>query len=161
GLSVPRFFREERIKGKPKEWEWVDLKLENVFIKPRDNRTHAGGSYLALLKFEQDVQALRAQEGTVAQGLKKSGYRAYWGIGPGLLIGRRRDGRPMEDAMSDGGPQLPPEEFNSFEFARGNASACPFHAHIRKMNPRVDQPFGGADKRTIISAQPVRRGMIY
>lgn len=160
GISQPVFFAEDRQGRDPKEWEWVDLKLSDVFITHDRSPVHVGGSFLAFLKFEQNVAAFRRHQKDVEARLGRPHDGFHFGAAFG--VGRLRDGCPLHQAW---GPRLPAESaFNGFDFANERDPAttgCPFHAHIRKMNPRVDDPDHLASRDTIIRAQPVRRGMVY
>jgi len=60
----------------------------------------------------------------------------------------------------------PPPWLNEFEFEPGATSVtppgCPFHAHMRKMNPRNSTDDEQQSRKTsVIRAQPVRRGYTY
>lgn len=162
GISLPRFFHEDRENRDPKEWAWVDLKLADVFVTPEQSPVHAGASFMSFLKLEQDVEAFHAHA-QVLQG-RRSDRPDEAGHAPAFALGRLPDGCPLHRA---GRADQPTEQaLNSFDFASiqdGNpqTSDCPFHAHIRKMNPRTDLPDHHAGRETIIRAQPVRRGMIY
>ncbi len=65
-------------------------------------------------------------------------------------------------------PPSPPPWLNEFDFEPRpytgtpppSVSGCPFHMHLRKMNPRTSA-LRHPDKKTIIRAQPVRRGTTY
>ena len=197
GISVSRFFRSQRSlgappSGMPTAWDWIDLQLPDVFIRPEDSATHAGGSFLAFVKYEQDVAAFRTYEASLAAALVRDA-----GLDPvsaarmaeALLVGRTRFGAPMIQVLvhiarsqnlefqrllpflpADVARLLdghgPPDEvvaaMNEFDFASTRAGACPFHAHVRKVNPRVDDP--AVDTRGhdgIVARQMVRRGMLW
>lgn len=92
------------------------------------------GSKLVFRKLEQDVDGFRQCEQDLASALALKGEsRALAGA---MAVGRFRDGTPV--TMSTvAGRQF--AEQNDFQF--GNDAAgdqCPFHAHIRKVNPRGD-----------------------
>lgn len=162
GISQPVFFAEDRRGRDPKEWEWVDLKLSDVFITHEQSSIHAGGSFLAFLKFEQNVAAFRRHQDLVEDKLRRPEDGFHYA--PAFGIGRLRDGCPLHQAWKLPLPDA--STFNSFDFASEHerdpaTSGCPFHAHIRKMNPRVNDPDHFAGRDTIIRAQPVRRGMVY
>lgn len=99
----------------------------------------AGGSgcYASFLKIEQDVAAFDAACGGLAQ---KAGMSA--GDAAEYAMGRRKDGWPM-GAQTDGTP-------DGFTFDGVGAEACPFHSHVRLLNPR-----DGTQPRIL------RRGMSY
>lgn len=66
------------------------------------------------------------------------------------LMGRWRDGRALAAPGTDG---------NDFNFAKdGEGSACPFHSHIRRTNPR---DLGGTAFSRSRMPRILRRGMSY
>lgn len=153
GVSMPTFFvpRPERDKLGGR---WVKMPLAQALISPAVSKRHAGGSFLVLRKLEQNVAAFRAQEAE----LRKAG------LGVELLVGRERDGRPLAPLR-----RAPHDwaRFNIFDFKRDRKGRrCPFHAHIRKVNPREDARGEKPDDivasaQEIVRAQLVRRGMVY
>ena len=156
GISMPEFFRCRRKLGGP----WMSMPLRRVFIPPEINPRHSGGSFLVVRKLEQNVKAFREHEKKLQAQLEASG-RGYWMAGP-LLMGRKRDGKPLVRLKSL--PGVKP--LNGFDFDDDQvAQGCPFHAHIRKMNPRMDQAPPGDPEAKVGQAlrdiQIVRRGMLY
>ena len=111
------------------------------------------GSYFIFRKLEQNVRTFkrREQELATALGLTTDETREVAGA---LAVGRFEDGTPV--TMSDKGRnENPPNDFNY----NGDAgSRCPFHAHIRKVNPRGSGPGGLADERTHVMP---RRGIPF
>lgn len=107
------------------------------------------GSFLVVRKLRQDVERFDALVDKAA---------ADTALGAELIrakmMGRQRDGKPLVPGTSAGD--------NGFGYQRDPAgSACPFHAHIRRANPRgagdpaVPEAPGGRMPRI------VRRGMPY
>jgi Dyp-type peroxidase family len=106
------------------------------------------GSFLVVRKLYQDVEALDV---AVASAAEASGMQ------PGEILakmmGRRTDGTPLVPSV---------DQRNDFDYRLDpNGSKCPFHAHIRRTNPRgqpmkdpPEQP-GGRTPRLM------RRGMSY
>ncbi len=185
GISVTRFFDTERDDvrpGDPEPWEWIDLAMEDVFIGEDQSQAFAGGSFVALLKFEQDVARFRAYEDSMVEAMMEQATIDETHarvLAEPLLAGRNRAGDPLKTVLFNlpGAPEVVrklfglelnvpfggafPPELNIFDFKNdGAGKGCPFHAHIRKMNPRVDQ-VRSFDKKGIIGAQLVRRGMAY
>lgn len=184
GISVPRFFDTERADvqpGDPIPWEWVDLMLDDVLVSPEHSEVFGHGSFVALLKFEQDVAKFRAYEASMVQALVDQAQlpvAVAKQLAEPLLTGRTRDGVPLKTVLLRlaqttntmellfGNGRQPmdnpfPPELNVFDFKGDmSGSVCPFHAHIRKMNPRVDA-VSGFNKASIIASQLVRRGMAY
>ncbi|KAL9077060.1 MAG: hypothetical protein Q9157_003508 [Trypethelium eluteriae] len=56
------------------------------------------------------------------------------------FVGRWKSGAPIMNATTQDDPALGADATrnNDFKFVKGDQSACPFAAHIRKMNPRND-----------------------
>lgn len=115
---------------------------------------HAGGSFLVLRKLDQNVKAFRDFEAAMAGAYRKHGTDLPAREAGALLVGRERDGTPLAELAS--------ARPNDFDFQKdGTAARCPFHAHIRKANPRTDDP--AATDRGIPhrDAQFVRRSAVY
>ena len=129
------------------------------------NRAHAmlrDGSFMALRKLRQDVEQL---EDVLSRATRQATETAGSGA-PALtretlmakMMGRWPTGHPKAGQPLT--PAPPPDEgYNDFNYeADAQAELCPFHAHIRRANPRV--PITKADA----GARPpriVRRGMSY
>lgn len=90
------------------------------------------GSFLVVRKLRQDVKTLRD---VVTAAEEKSKVPAEELLGQ--MVGRRRDGTPLTK------PSHPltgdPAKDNDFTFeGDDNGETCPFHAHIRRANPRFE-----------------------
>lgn len=93
------------------------------------------GSYMVFRKLEQNVRAFAAAKNALAAllGIDPDGAAA-------LMVGRHRDGTPAIPTTTRA-PDADPNDFNYGEDRppRGTpARLCPFHAHIRRTNPRGD-----------------------
>jgi Dyp-type peroxidase family len=109
------------------------------------------GSFLVVRKLRQDVAALyeTVRKASRATGLDEDLIFAK-------LMGRHRDGRPLIDAAA----------INDFDYrADGQGKVCPFHAHIRRANPRQDEtgpgPQGPQDPPGRRRPRIMRRSMSY
>ncbi|MBI5914458.1 MAG: Dyp-type peroxidase [Bacteroidetes bacterium] len=169
GISQPRFFPSpkgiEQIKRRFARLSDVsNLKLV-LTPDPGGQHSLSMGSFLTFLKLEQNVDAFNDAANSVANQL---------GIDPTLaeayLMGRFKNGEPvtLENQKPNGGKASSSEnDFDYTELIENGAelikngaglqsdesgSRCPFHAHIRKMNPRLP----GTEERRI-----VRRGIPY
>lgn len=92
----------------------------------------AFGSYFVFRKLEQNVRLFKETEGVLAGSLGLSGEDAE--RAGAMAVGRFEDGTPVLLRPHDG---LNDPVANDFTYKRDPAgSRCPFHAHIRKMNPR-------------------------
>jgi Dyp-type peroxidase family len=105
---------------------------------------HAYGSYLVFRKLEQNVKLFREQVRAIADQM----------IAPNAIdlaeaqtMGRFRNGMPL--TLS--GSELP-NDFKYLENTDIYGSKCPFHAHMRKANPR---------NKGYKAKQLTRRGMPY
>jgi Dyp-type peroxidase family len=104
--------------------------LSLVLVKdPNGQHEDSYGSYLVLRKLEQNVKQFKADLAQLAQTLDVS-----TDLAGAYTIGRFQDGTPVSESASSG-------EFsgNDFNYAADpHGSRCPFHAHVRKTNPRGD-----------------------
>ena len=150
GRSQPRFFIEDIAKEGPvSNWDPF-APLSNALIRDVNGRvfnggiigdgdfpvddfsgTHSYGSYLVFRKLEQDIDGWNAEVMNVASALHEN---------PDLIgtyaVGRFKDGTPAINHNTSQGSN--PIE-NDFDYSADmTGSKCPFHAHIRKSNPRGD-----------------------
>jgi Dyp-type peroxidase family len=114
------------------------------------------GSFLALRKLRQDVEALeetlsaaQEQAAIAGQALTREDFLAkMMGRWPG---GHLKAGQPLAVVLD------PDPLSNDFHFdGDKDGRLCPFHAHIRRANPRVRNPEAGSRPPRFI-----RRGMSY
>ena len=123
------------------------------------------GSFLAFRKMEQDVKAFHndvARWAKQLEGGKKPGkyFNDWVEYVKAKLCGRTSDGRPAREASpgdTNWNAPLKDEDLNNFDFSKDEKGlACPFGAHIRRMNPRADKSVVPFRRRLLI-----RRGMPY
>ncbi|HEY9728289.1 MAG TPA: peroxidase [Chroococcales cyanobacterium] len=123
------------------------------------------GSYVVFRKLEQNVRGFKQRERQLAQALgltEEDAERAG-----AMVVGRFEDGTPVVLQPNEGLDSPVPNNFTYNSDTQG--SKCPFHAHIRKMNPRGDIPnfFGRTeqDKQQLreeeLSHRIVRRGIPF
>ncbi|HEX8210573.1 MAG TPA: Dyp-type peroxidase [Longimicrobium sp.] len=116
------------------------------------------GSFMVFRKLEQDVLHFKLREQELADALGFEGEeRERAGA---LAVGRFEDGTPVTLSKTDG---FRPAKENDFDYAAdADGTRCPFHAHIRKANPRGDvvREFG-APEEAERSRRITRRGMPY
>lgn len=157
GISNPLFTKRDLDKDRPentsrKDWD-PGAPLSLVLADdPHSNEIDAYGSYLVYRKLAQDVEQFNARVMELASALNMSPDLAG-----AMVVGRFKDGTPVlqADVPSPGN-----EVANDFNF-KGDTDGfrCPFHAHIRKVNPRGTTPLTTSEserKRRI-----VRRGIPY
>jgi Dyp-type peroxidase family len=105
------------------------------------------GSFLVVRKLRQDVPAL-------LNAVRSAADQTH--LDPELILAK------MMGRWQDGRPLVAPETVNDFDYRDdANGSRCPFHAHIRRANPR--SPFGGVLQSDPGRRRPrvLRRGMSY
>jgi Dyp-type peroxidase family len=161
GRSQPIYFTTDLVnEGKTDRWNPVE-KLKIVLVPDltvKDDED-AFGSYFVFRKLEQDVRHFKMREQELADELKlKGAERERAGA---MAVGRFEDGTPLTLSQTDG--FIPPKE-NNFKYSDpdpnvddSNGLKCPFHAHIRKSNPRGDT----GDETTERSRRITRRGITY
>ncbi|MEG4444394.1 Dyp-type peroxidase [Microcoleus sp. AT9_B5] len=138
GVSQPLFLKEDIELAKEQGTDLWDASapLELVLIKdPFGEGEHSFGSYCVYRKLEQDVRGFREAERELAKKLRLSD-RDVERAGA-LVVGRFRDGTPVTLSPSEQNPDTVPNNFN-YDGDR-DGMKCPFHAHIRKANPRGDK----------------------
>jgi Dyp-type peroxidase family len=161
GISQPLFFKRDILKSQSNnlEGKWDSrIPLSTVLAKDYNGKTEDSyGSYLVYRKLEQDVEAFRNTEKFLADklGISKE-------LAGASIVGRFRDGTPvtLSDMPTDASP--PTNNFNYDDDHQNHdlnsqPSKCPFHAHIRKTNPRGDTGNVELEKEH----QIVRRGESY
>jgi Dyp-type peroxidase family len=143
GRSQPLFLDED-IKDETDEQDGTDnwdpaFPLKQVIVQDPaapDPSVHFG-SYFVFRKLEQNVALFKQGEDELADRLGLLGDdRERAGA---MLVGRFEDGTPLT-LQNDAGSHEP--VMNNFDYGSDeDGSKCPFHAHIRKSNPRG---FGGS-----------------
>jgi Dyp-type peroxidase family len=142
GISQPVFFSAElkpapRAPGlrpapvpenPPRADSTAPLSPRSVLVRDpgKSGEDNELGSYLAFVKIEQDIELFDAGAATLAKARynTQSPTAEQMERGREWLIGRKRDGTLLLPANGDHNGQ--------------KATACPFAAHIHKMNPRTD-----------------------
>lgn len=114
------------------------------------------GSFLAVRKLRQDVEAFETALAEGAKALNAEGLTLSREDLMAKMMGRwpadhAQSGQPLAEVLG------PDPLSNDFHFDKDPAgSVCPFHAHIRRANPRFVSPEPGARPPRI-----ARRGMSY
>ncbi|MBO0930818.1 Dyp-type peroxidase [Fibrella aquatilis] len=171
GVSQPLFFEDEWDTYKEQNHIKAD---KNVLFDPRADKklvlvndpfakgnTEGRGSYFVFRKLEQNVKGFKQEEANLATTLNLKGDdRERAGA---MIVGRFEDGTPVQASDEEG--MIDSATINNFDYktAKGDAiadgSRCPFHAHIRKVNPRSGLLNGGmAEAKKHIMA---RRGIPF
>lgn len=143
-------------------------KLNTVLIKdPGGKYRQSAGSYLAFMKIQQHYKAFEDLRDEIKNKLENTdGKEAEYGnrLAEANIIGKFIDGTPLTLSDTHESNGLKYNKFNYKEQLKitdkeelqddSHGMRCPFHAHIRKANPRsTDKPY---DDKTLY-----RRGMLY
>jgi Dyp-type peroxidase family len=114
------------------------------------------GSYLVYRKLYQDVAAFRRQLSESA-ALYPGGEELL----AAKIVGRWRDGTPIESSADARDPDLAGDEERNNDFTYGGDAEgrrCPVGAHVRRANPRNSMPFDG---KLVNRHRLIRRGIPY
>ncbi len=119
---------------------------------------HSCGSFVSFMKLEQHVKAFNDTVKDLAEHLDKEHPDEQ--LAGAYLIGRFKDGTPVTSSSKPTSPAKPDNSFDYSEIVANDktlntdleGTRCPFHAHIRKANPRIP----GTEAQRI-----VRRGIAY
>ena len=132
GVSQPLFLKQDVITADLRDGfvNWDPRAPLSLILAqdPNGKLDDSYGSYLVYRKLEQDVPAFNSAQQFLAENL-----RIDQELAGALIMGRFRDGTPL--TLSD----IPATTTNDFNYDLDVAATkCPFHAHIRKANPRGD-----------------------
>lgn len=135
-ISQPLFFRSDFDDRKHVEGaaaslngtKWSSFAPLSLALVPDPNgvSAEAFGSYVVYRKLRQDVAGFYQQAERLADSLPHlpNGAKVARNDVADRLVGRKLDGHPLDAAP----------DYNDFIY--GARSACPVHAHARKVNPR-------------------------
>ena len=136
GVSQPLFLKRDIVRSRVNNCDFSKwdprAPLSIILEKDRNGQTDDSyGSYLVYRKLEQNVKGWNADVVSLANNLQ---------VEPDLAgaytMGRFQDGTPLVMADTPSHAATPTNNFN-FD-GDTKATKCPFHAHIRKTNPRGD-----------------------
>lgn len=165
GVSNPLFLEDDERKvtnyGGESEWD-PRAPLDLVLIQDPygENGPNSLGSYFVYRKYEQHVMKFETLIRNLAHELYSTDpsekvlekMRA-------LVMGRFKDGIPI--AFKNEPRRYYDENYNNFNYSNDSmGNRCPFHAHIRKVNPRLREPKETHPKDENVPFI-VRRGMTY
>jgi Dyp-type peroxidase family len=152
GISQPVFLTSDLPADKPVYWD-AGEPLKRVLVPDLTvpGVPDAFGSFLVFRKLEQNVRGFQAGLETLARTLNAESPNLEWA--EGMVIGRFRDGTPLTQSKR---PTPATARANDFEYpGTPHDWHCPFHAHIRKANPRNDRKADAREHRI------ARRGIPY
>jgi Dyp-type peroxidase family len=119
--------------------------------------TTSFGSYFVFRKLEQNVKGFKKREEEIAKDLGLTGDDEE--LVGAMIVGRFEDGTPVVLQGKDG---LVKPVRNNFDFKDDpDGNKCPFHAHIRKTNPRGESVQPGVTLEEERSRIMARRGITY
>jgi len=159
GISQPLFTKHDvdnNLKRNPNTEAWnPSARLSLVLVDdPLTHAPEAFGSYLVYRKLGQNVPRFVETVTKLAQSLGTNADLAG-----AYVVGRFKDGTPVEVAKQPAGVLSKDNDFNFDKDSDG--VRCPFHAHIRKVNPRGTTPLTSLanEKRRRIARRGIPYGM--
>jgi Dyp-type peroxidase family len=159
GRSQPLFLKEDVDKEREREPGTVlydPSAPANLVLVPDPNGDGdmSFGSYFVFRKLEQNVLGFKKAEEQLADELGLKGPDEE--IAGAMVVGRFEDGTPVVLQKTDGRTDPVPNNFNYT--ADPDGLRCPFHGHIRKVNPRSETGVPAEQERRHRIA---RRGITY
>jgi Dyp-type peroxidase family len=159
GIGDPRFLEEDlerKEKGETAK-RLFSAPLNLVLVPdPLGTPNVSFGSFLIFRKLEQNVQGFKKAELELSKKLGVS--RELSGA---MAVGRFEDGTPLVLQGNDGSNNL-----NNFDYFRDPVGLkCPFQAHLRTTNPRLESvreggPFAQSEEQEL-GHRIARRGVTY
>jgi len=153
GISQPNFFKDNENSGS----QFSDAPLNLVLIQDPFGKSGVSfGSFLVFRKLEQNVRGFKKAELALSKALGLSSK-----LVGAMAVGRFEDGTPLILQPNDGQPGL-----NNFDYQGDRQGLrCPFQAHIRKSNPRLESvreggPFAQSEEQEL-GHRIARRGVTY
>lgn len=153
GISQPLMLVDEIARAQPLPVFELAPAMAAVVKDPNATRTDAYGSYLVYRRLEQNVKGFKGLEGGGSPNGSQGNLATALGLANSpadpdarelagaLVVGRFENGAPVtlhaRDADANGVDFAPDNRFDYSSDGGGNR--CPFHAHIRKTNPRDGQ----------------------
>lgn len=147
GISQPLFFEDELTQYqaennlKPGQPMAFDPSASPGLVLTADpfGSPDALGSYFVFRKLEQNVKAFKEREKELGEALWPNGTDEERERAGALIVGRFEDGTPAQLSEKEG--LINSARWNNFDYMNpdglvADGSRCPFHAHIRKSNPR-------------------------
>ncbi len=144
GVSQPDFLNETK---RGEHWDDQEDPMDICLLNdPLVRVKEACGSYFVFRKLEQNVQAFKEAEEALGLGE----------IGGAYIVGRFEDGTPVTQENEEQHITSEKQLTNDFNYQKdGDGNRCPWHAHIRAVNPRLEPLKQNRNTRI------VRRGIPY
>jgi Dyp-type peroxidase family len=161
GRSQPLVLKDEAAAEPHQHWKSAFPPSQFIVADPNGLTDVSAGSYFVFRKLEQDVRGFNAAETALGKALYgNAATDEQLDRAGAMVVGRFEDGTPLTLSRKELGQAVP----NDFTYdADANGGKCPFHAHIRKTNPRGDIKREAhllnddADRAPIM----IRRGITY
>ena len=152
---------EDAEPGEKRQWDPAFSPSQFIIHDPNGHSPLSAGSYFVFRKLEQDVRGFNAAEDELAETIfGKDADDVQRDRAGAMVVGRFEDGTPLtlfaEEQKTD--------VTNDFSYADDrDGLKCPFHAHIRKTNPRgdIERTFGTPDEGGGRDPIMIRRGITY
>ncbi len=154
GVSNPLFTKEDITSGHREGHRYNAAPMAQLLVTdPLTKTADAYGTYFVFRKLRQNVLLFETQIRALSLALHVSEDLAG-----AMVVGRFKDGTPLTTANAPQGvARLIP---NTFDYAKDeDGLKCPFHAHIRKLNPRDGTPLRSHEKND--TTRITRRGIPY
>jgi Dyp-type peroxidase family len=161
GRSQPLFLTEDIVLEDKTLWDPVFKPSQFIVADPNGRSSLSAGSYFVFRKLEQNVRGFNAAEDALGKSIFGNGAtQDQLDRAGAMVVGRFEDGTPL--VLSANGLAAPVT--NDFTYAVDpDGAKCPFHAHIRKVNPRgdIERITGTADTAPGRVRIMARRGITY
>jgi Dyp-type peroxidase family len=173
GRSQPLFLQEDIDEEALSTggWDFRFKPAQFLVTDPNGQGTMSAGSYFVFRKLEQNVRGFNAAEDALGRTLfdidpeadesdLTDEQKVQLDRAGAMVVGRFEDGTPL--VLSDHEAGLAPP--NNFDYVGDpDAAKCPFHAHIRKVNPRgdIERITGATDLEPGRRPIMARRGITY
>ena len=147
-------------------WSPIFKPSQFLVADPNGKSDFATGSYFVFRKLEQNVRGFNAAEKALGMALFNDQPPGHiptseeFDRAGAMVVGRFEDGTPL--TLSSTG--LKQAVTNDFTYAAdAGGGKCPFHAHIRKVNPRgdIERQVGNEDESLGRIRIMARRGITY
>lgn len=155
----PRFKKFNPVNPEEEKTLWESFApLELVLVQdPNGSNADSFGSYLVFRKLEQNVRGFKSAERELAKRLNVAKELAG-----AMAVGRFEDGTALVQEPGDKSDRVT----NNFNYNGDPAGVtCPFHAHVRKSNPRLESVKEGGpfaqNSETELGHRIARRGVPY
>ncbi|MGF1933519.1 MAG: LysM peptidoglycan-binding domain-containing protein [Nostoc sp. ChiQUE02] len=158
GVGDPLFFQKDVVEEQGNiAKNLFSARLNLALVQdPFGTQNVSFGSFLVFRKLEQNVQGFKKAEVALGNALGISPQQAG-----AMVVGRFEDGTPLVQSEKDGQKNL-----NNFDYSDDAAGLkCPFQAHLRTTNPRLESvrkggPFAQSQEQEL-GHRITRRGVTY